>query len=382
MENDYYNESKHSIIELPAQLSHSSISLEKNNSINKNFNSESNFENNDYSNNYQNHNENFNNDEKNINCLYANIDTNIDEIKEVSNYSPLSKKFELGEKKECFIYMIGGRSRGKTLSKIERYSITQNKWEKCINLSEARGSTSACSVEPFIYVMGGGGIKSNLSTCEKLNSKTNIWEKIDDISIARHALSCVAVKNKIYLIGGWIAGTISSKNVEIFDTNTEKWTQLASLLVPRRLHGVCYLEKDNRIYVFGGQTNLGVIDDVESYCINEDKWEIRKRLPQAGCTQVVNIGDSIYVFIMPKCIFKYDYEKDEYQKIKNGDFPLEEWYGFSAVALGNKIYVLGGTSKGRYCDDVFSFDVCEFNWEKLANMYTARRRSSAVLISV
>jgi N-acetylneuraminic acid mutarotase len=282
--------------------------------------------------------------------------------------------------KHPYIYMIGGRSRGKTLAKIERYSIKHNKWEKCVNLTDARGSTAACSVEPFIYIMGGGGIKSNLSSCEKLNTLSNQWEKFDEIAVARHALSAVAVGDRIFLIGGWIAGTISAKNVELFDTKSAKWKQLANLLVPRRLHGIAYFEQKNQIFIFGGQTNLGVIDDVECYIINEDKWEIKNSIPQAGCTQAVCVNGNVYVLLMPKCVYRYDYIDDTYEKVQNGDFPLEEWYGFSAIAFEGKIYVLGGTSKGRYCEDVYSFDTESFVWEKLERMYTARRRSSAVLI--
>ncbi len=300
--------------------------------------------------------------------------------KSIETYQNINLTFDSLNIKKPYIYLIGGRSRGKTLSKIERYSIIENKWEDCINLNDARGSTAACGIAPFIYVMGGGGIKSNLSTCEKLNTSSNKWEKLDDISIARHALSACNSDTCIYLIGGWIAGTISSKNVELFDIEKNAWKQLESLIVPRRLHAVVYLANENKIFIFGGQTNLGVIDDVECYFINENKWEVKKSLPMAGCTQAVVISGIVYVLIMPKCIFKYDYINDNYEKVENGDYPLEEWYGFSAVAYMDKVFVLGGTSKGRYCDDVFSFDVKKFTWEKLQNMRFARRRSSAVFI--
>ena len=83
---------------------------------------------------------------------------------------------------------------------------------------------------------------------------------------------------------------------------------------------------------------------------------------------------------MPKCLYKYDSLNDSYEKVENGDFPLNEWYGFCLTSYKQKIYIFGGSSKGRICDDVYSFDTINNKWDKLASMIKARRRSSAVLI--
>jgi len=325
------------------------------------------------------------------------------DILEISLTIPLCSKNKIIKNKEWnnhttnsnshlsdpYIYIVGGRDRGKTLAKIERYSIIKNTWEKCGQFSENRGSLGLVSINKYLIIIGGGGLHSNLSTCEvydTIENKISFNIKIPDISKPRHALNCVIIDNQIFSIGGWIAGTISANIVESYKIDLDKeisntkqeWTQHSELINARRLHGTTVFE--DYIYVFGGSTEKGDMDSVERYNIKTDKWEERKKLPFKARTQAVTIGNYIYVMIMPRCIMRYDPAKDLYSKVENGDFPLMEWYSFCAVAFKEYIYILSGSTKDGLSNQVFSFNTLTFKWDKKTEMLKGRRRSAAILL--
>jgi N-acetylneuraminic acid mutarotase len=279
-----------------------------------------------------------------------------------------------------FIYNIGGRERGITLSSIDRFCLTKKIWEPCISLNEARGSLAAVAFKNKIYILGGGGINSNLSSCEVLDIKSNKWESIAPLNIKRHALSAIINNSKIYVIGGWIAGTISANIVESYDYVNNTWNLHSPLLTARRLHGIANFKE--RIYVFGGSTSKeSEIKSVEFYDTLEEKWVEVKPMPAAARPVALNIGDFIYLILSARYILKYDPVLDNYEKIYNGNLPLVEWYGFSAEVYENKIYIFGGTTKGRLTKEVYLFDIVELKWEKVCDMPGVKRRSAVVFVN-
>jgi hypothetical protein len=56
---------------------------------------------------------------------------------------------------DAYIYVTGGRVRGKTLITAERYSCRDKKWELIANMAEHRGSHGSAVVDHYLYVMGG-----------------------------------------------------------------------------------------------------------------------------------------------------------------------------------------------------------------------------------
>jgi hypothetical protein len=71
-----------------------------------------------------------------------------------------------------------------------------------------------------VFVFSGGGFKSNLASCEMLDTNSNKWTNIASMpsDTLRHALSVIKFNHFIYCIGGWENGSIASKVVERYDT--------------------------------------------------------------------------------------------------------------------------------------------------------------------
>jgi hypothetical protein len=216
------------------------------------------------------------------------------------------KLFEMGadaleKHKTSYIYVIGGRLRGRTLTNVERFNLTTYTWEKCAYLAENRGSHGAGCLNGEVYAVGGGGLRANLRSCEKLGVDGS-WSASASISIPRHALCVVSVPERngenacLYAIGGWCYGSEGSALMERYDG--EQWVQCAPMQKPRRLHGACYCPIDGCIYVFGGNVDEDGADGnfVDCYCCVADQWQPRKPLPVGACCCAATVGER-YIYV-------------------------------------------------------------------------------------
>ena len=159
-----------------------------------------------------------------------------------------------------YIYVTGGRLRGKTLGCVERFSLGRGVWEACPRMMENRGSHGAAAIGARLFALGGGGFDSNLATCEEFNAFDQIWSPITPMKTFRHALSVVAMNISadflrtnqsvipvtdahhrrtlpsdtsmdntsddvclVFCIGGWMDGTVCSGHVEVYDVATNTW---------------------------------------------------------------------------------------------------------------------------------------------------------------
>ncbi|RYY82282.1 hypothetical protein EON63_13685 [archaeon] len=102
---------------------------------------------------------------------------------------------------DAYLYVCGGRIRGKTLGYVERYDFSSRTWCKMPSLLENRGSHVSVSVDNYVYVIGGGGFRSNLDTIERIDVLTNEIIKLASMPVSRHALTAVVMGRSIYTIG-------------------------------------------------------------------------------------------------------------------------------------------------------------------------------------
>lgn len=304
-----------------------------------------------------------------------------------------SKVAQSDKVKDMFLYVVGGRVRGRTLRSTERFSFQKKLWEECAPMLENRGSHGAASVNGILYAIGGGGFRSNLSSCESFDGKE--WRCVAPLGLSRHALSVVSVRSGIiYAVGGWIDGKECSDTVEKYDTANDKWEYVAKLNLPRRLHGVAAFpyESSNetiadcldKIYVFGGNCNdpHWHTNTVEVYDPISDSWQYLCPLPVAGGAAAVALGPFIFVFMHGKYVVRYDPRTDIHYKLSK--LPLPEWHCFDVAAITGTthIYVLGGISDGNWCKAMYLYDASTDSWEELPSMAHPRRRCASALVMI
>lgn len=284
---------------------------------------------------------------------------------------------------DVFIYVTGGRVRGRTLGSVERYSFQRQQWEMCPYLLENRGSHGCASLGKCIFVIGGGGFRSNLSTCEMLDIGKGTWTPVAPMNSFRHALAVIAVPahNSIYAIGGWADGTVCSADCERLDILTNTWHTCAPMGTPRRLLGATTL--GDFIYTFGGNCGDGdwYSAAVERFDWKRNVWESRKDLPFAGPTSAATVGNFIFVFFHGRHIARYCPSTDTFVTMSN--LPLADWFCFDVTSMGHIIYVHGGaTANDKFSKALFSYDTRTDEWLELPSMLRQRRRCAAALVAL
>ena len=87
-----------------------------------------------------------------------------------------------------------------------------------------------------------------------------------------------ALDNKIYVTGGSDDDYESMSSVDCYDPDTNTWSQLPNMNIPRCGHGLVSL--DGRIYAIGGKGDIiwrlgGYnVDSVEVYNPDDNTWTI------------------------------------------------------------------------------------------------------------
>ena len=286
---------------------------------------------------------------------------------------------------DLFLYVVGGRQRGRTLRSVERYSFKTNSWEDCPQMLENRGSHGAASAKGVLYAIGGGGFRSNLSSCECFDGKE--WKSAAPLQVSRHALSVVESSNDtIYAVGGWIDGKECSPEVERFTASTNQWACVAPLNLARKLHGVASLptsaSNDDMIYAFGGnceEPNWHT-NTAEAYDPVSNSWSYIAPMPAAGGASAASVLPFVFVFLHGKYVLRYDPKTNEYVKLSN--LPLLDWHCFDVAVVPNTTHILalGGVTNGRWCKDMFRYDASDDTWTQLPSMRTARRRCASAIV--
>lgn len=302
-------------------------------------------------------------------CL---LDRNPDGVEPVSDEAFFAQR-------DGYLYVTGGRIRGKTLGAVERFNIVSKTWEKLSSLRENRGSHGSASVGERLYIVGGGGFRSNLSTTECLDCRTGEWANLAELPVSRHALYAFSVGRSIYAVGGWVNGSIGSTDLERYDIDTDSWTVLAPMPTGRRLLGAT--EYQNRIYTFGG--NLGDrewnSDAVEIYDIGSNSWAKGPSLPVAGQASAVTIGDYIYVVMHGHYILRCCPRTLTYTQVSFG-LPHPRWFCFDVAAVNHSIFIAGGNIDGVWSNVLWKYNVLTNEWEELPRMTKDRRRCSVAVV--
>ena len=281
---------------------------------------------------------------------------------------------------QAYIYVTGGRVRGKTLITAERFNCRTQCWEMIPHMAEHRGSHGSAVVQGQLYVMGGGGLHSNLNSVEKFDTMTNTWSIVSQMQTFRHALSVISTENDdLYAIGGWYDGSVCSVDNERYDIASNTWTKCSNMPTGRRLLGVTYYQQ--KIYCFGGNCGDKVwnTDVLEIYDIATNTWSTGKSLPIAGQCSAVTIGDFIYVVLHGNYILRYDPRTNDYVQICDS-LPCKQWFCFDVTVINDRMYFHGGNEDGIWSNAFWKYDVFTNTWTQLPSMHKERRRCSAAVV--
>jgi N-acetylneuraminic acid mutarotase len=217
-----------------------------------------------------------------------------------------------------YVYAFGGfaysenhKPKWKSLSRIDRYDIKENKWEKIGDLLEPRSSNVAVTIEGKVYLAGGWNSTPKFENDYngKFHNTVEIFDlSSEKITLARYelpapkrrALTGINLNGKIVLIGGLGEGATHFElldQVTSINPHTGKSQELAPL--PFGTFAPAAETLGNELFVFGGMFKTGpmafeYVSHVYAQDLAEGKWRHTGRYLKEtkGFSQVFKVNES------------------------------------------------------------------------------------------
>lgn len=213
-------------------------------------------------------------------------------------------------------------------------------------------------------------------------ANTKNWENtLTEMTTARRNLSSIAYNNKIFVFGGIEGRTISDK-VEVYDIETDTWTSLPGMPVPRHSHE-SVLYKD-RIYILGGYNNEdGFLDRVDIYDIKSNEWTLGAYMPTPKSSFVAEvINGNIYCIGgeieggYSDTLEVYNISSNSWSQTRSLSIARGDIDG---VYKDDKIYIVGGYDGSNILDTVDVYNVKTGEWNTLSSLNIARYSASVTV---
>ena len=122
-------------------------------------------------------------------------------------------------------------------SNVASFDPTTKQWTELPPLPEPRSSFDAAVLDGEIYVVGGWTMAGDadskwLDTAYRMDPSASepSWEPLAQPPFTRRALSIAAHNGKIYVMGGMTSKGEPSRRVDIYDRDSDSWTQGPELL--------------------------------------------------------------------------------------------------------------------------------------------------------
>lgn len=211
-------------------------------------------------------------------------------------------------------------------------------WVAKALLPEARGFSSAASVNDKIYFFGGSDDSDYRDTVWEYDPISDTYTEKASMLGARVYHSAAAVSDRIYVFGGYSPLGEVLTVVEEYNPLTDTWTPKSAMPVERALASATAVGE--KIYMIGGSGNTGRLKTVDIYDTTTDSWFAGPLMPEA---------------------------RQEH----------------AAGAIGTKIYVVGGTDEddGFFSNDLVVLDTKENTWSIKSEMQSDRTLLSAAVVN-
>lgn len=141
---------------------------------------------------------------------------------------------------------------------------------------------SLCAIEGFIYVVGTFVNNQVYPNCERYDTQKNKWKEIAPLKVARSGVSLCSYKNQyLFAFGGRVDQKHIVDVIEVYDIKRNVWQEIPTHLVDKTkwvpsYMGLAYQITDNEIMLFGGKSAItfqifnGVfVFDIEKMAISE-----------------------------------------------------------------------------------------------------------------
>lgn len=176
----------------------------------------------------------------------------------------------------------------------------------------------------------------------------------------------------------------SAFDPELIDQlSSDRWTTIKSL--QNGLSNMGFVRYENRFFLFGGEDNEGVQDDVWIYDIDNDDWSSGEKIPKAiKDIQAITIGEKIYVpgglndeNVIEDTLWIYNPRSNTWETGMKLPFPIS---GYASVGFEGKIYLFGGFDGSQYLDSILLYDPEIDKWSVFGTISNPLAYASAAVV--
>jgi N-acetylneuraminic acid mutarotase len=205
------------------------------------------------------------------------------------------KKFTKGNILFISILLLSG------LSGITSIILAQDgPWTFKNPIPTGRGFTSGTVIDGKIYVTGGFPSHYSVTAANEMyDPETDTWTEMDTMPAARCGHATCTFNGKMYVFGGLSVSPYgyANNNVYEYDPQTDTWTQKAGMPYENAFCGIAVL--NDTIYLIGGTTNFyePPIATVMAYEPITETWAEKASLSSARAFMSACVVDGkIYIF--------------------------------------------------------------------------------------
>jgi len=209
-----------------------------------------------------------------------------------------------------------------------------------------------------------------------------VWETHASLNLARYDAAVGEIGGLLVVAGGRHADVLDS--VELYDFDRDRWRAGARLPQPR--YGAAAIQCKDRLYVLGGSDGCCTFDgSVFVYDPDHDSWSSGPTMPTELIHHAaVEHGGRIYVFggeTYPLSDRTFVFDPGDSTWSERGPMPMPR-YGHRAVSLGGFLYVIGGhgSEAFSYLARVDRYDPGADSWSSVAPLPSARRFVAAAAV--
>ncbi len=225
-------------------------------------------------------------------------------------------------------------------------------WSEVDPLTTARRTHTSNVFDDKIYVIG--GYTRNLEIYDTLS---NSWTQGVSAANSRSGHSTTNINNKFYVVGGWGA----DDSLKIYDPVTNSWSQGASLNNGRYFHTSSLI--NGKLYVVGGS---GAEGSLEIYDPETDSWSEGAPLALGRMFHTSSVIDGKLYIVAGRAGSAYVDSVEVYDPASGSweeATPLTTGrYAHTNTVLNGKLYVVGGSVAGGYTTSVEIYDSVNDSW--------------------
>lgn len=145
-------------------------------------------------------------------------------------------------------------------------------WSTKAPMPTAHWSFGAATVNGIVYAMGGGN-PSLAQPVDAYDPATNAWTTVGQMQTSREGAAIAALGDKIYVAGGHVSGGAASGVFEVYDPAANSWLSLAAMPTARAHFAL--VAAGGKLYAMGGDTgpnNSATTAVVEQYDPETNQW--------------------------------------------------------------------------------------------------------------